>query len=50
MAICCVSLILPRVKHGAGSLQRTNKYASLLRIACLSAGEKRRGRLASGPF
>ena len=33
MAICCVSLILPRVKHGAGSLQRTAKYASLLRIS-----------------
>jgi hypothetical protein len=27
-----ISLILPRVKHGAGLLQRTGKYASLLRI------------------
>jgi hypothetical protein len=33
MAICCVSLILPRVKHGAGLLRRTVKYASLLRIS-----------------
>jgi len=28
MAICGVSLILPRVKHGAGLLRRTAKYAS----------------------
>ena len=27
------ALILPRVKHGAGLLQRTSKYASLLRIS-----------------
>jgi hypothetical protein len=27
-----VPLILPRVEHGAGLLQRTSKYASLLRI------------------
>jgi len=28
MAICCVSLILPRVKHRAGLLRRTAQYAS----------------------
>ncbi len=28
MPICCVPLILPRVKHGAGLLRRTSKYAS----------------------
>ena len=31
--ICVVALVLPRVKHGAGLLQRTSKYASLLRIS-----------------
>ncbi|MBP1698039.1 MAG: hypothetical protein H6Q41_3227 [Deltaproteobacteria bacterium] len=31
-----ISLVLPRVKHGAGLLRRTAKYASLLRIACLN--------------
>jgi len=31
--ICCVSLILPRVKHGAGLLRRTSKYVSLLGIS-----------------
>jgi hypothetical protein len=31
--MCGVPLILPRVKHGAGLLQRTSKYASLLRIS-----------------
>jgi hypothetical protein len=33
--ICGVARILPRVKHGAGLLQRTSEYASLLSIACL---------------
>ena len=33
MLICGVPLILPRVKHGAGLLRRTSKYASLLRIS-----------------
>jgi len=33
MAICGVSLILPRVKHGAGLLRRTAKYASFLGIS-----------------
>jgi hypothetical protein len=33
MAICGVSLILPRVKHGAGLLRRTAKYVSFLRIS-----------------
>src|SRR4030042_5666131 len=33
MAICCVSLILPHVKHGAGLLRRTAKYTSLLRTS-----------------
>ncbi len=28
MPICCVPLILPRVRHGAGLLRRTPKYAS----------------------
>jgi hypothetical protein len=28
-----ISLILPRVKHGAGLLRRTAKYVSLLRIS-----------------
>jgi hypothetical protein len=33
MAICCVSLILPRVNHRAGLLRRTAQYASLLKIS-----------------
>ncbi len=33
MTICCVSLILPRVKRGAGLLRRTAEYASLLRFS-----------------
>jgi hypothetical protein len=33
MPICGVTLILPRVKHGAGLLRRTSKYASFLRIS-----------------
>jgi hypothetical protein len=31
-----ISLVLLRVKYGAGLLRRTAKYASLLRIACLN--------------
>jgi hypothetical protein len=33
MTICGVALVLPRVKHGAGLLRRTTKYASLVRIS-----------------
>jgi hypothetical protein len=32
-ALLGIFLILPRVKHGAGLLQRTTKYASLLRTS-----------------
>ncbi len=30
MSTCVVAFILPRVKHGAGSLRRRAQYASLL--------------------
>jgi len=43
--VATAPLILPRVKHEVGLLQRTGKYASLLRIACLTG----RWKASRGP-